>query len=132
MTEIRRVVDLPDAPDSREWGYAQVVVAGATVYVSGQGGWDATGRIVSPELAPQVRQTYANIERALATVGAGLQHLVATTTFITDWRYGRELTALRAELLAGQLPTSALIGVASLADPGMLVEIQSVAVLPGA
>jgi enamine deaminase RidA (YjgF/YER057c/UK114 family) len=122
---------VPGLPRTRDWGYAQVVVAGELVFVAGQAGQDEHGNLVSLEFAAQARRTFENIGRALASVGATLADLVSTTTFITDWRYGPEFTAVRSEILGENLTTSALIGVGQLALPGMLLEVQSVAVRGG-
>lgn len=130
MERIDRHIGVPGLLDSSEWSYGQVVVANGFVFVSGQGGFDAAGVVVSLEFEPQVRKTYENIEVALRSVGATLQDLVATTTFITDWRFGRVLTELRKELLGDDLPTSALIGVQQLAYPEMLIEVQATALAP--
>jgi 2-iminobutanoate/2-iminopropanoate deaminase len=53
------------------------------------------------------------------------------TVFIKDPRYGDSFVKLRRELFPnGKFPPSALITVSGLAQPGMLVEIQGVAVIP--
>ena len=52
-------------------------------------------------------------------------------TYLTDLRYRDELARIRAEFFPdGKLPASTLVGVAGLADPDMLVEIEAVAVIP--
>lgn len=53
------------------------------------------------------------------------------TVYITDRRYARDFKDIRGEILGDDLTTSALIGVDSLAKPGMLVEIESEAVISG-
>src|SRR5207302_5684772 len=52
----------------------------------------------------------------------------ALTVFITDARLGDRFTQLRREIFADNFPASALITVAGLARPEMLVEVQGVAV----
>jgi 2-iminobutanoate/2-iminopropanoate deaminase len=53
---------------------------------------------------------------------------VKRTVFITDARLGDRFTALRKEIFTDNFPASALITVAGLARPEMLVEVQGVAV----
>ena len=55
--------------------------------------------------------------------------MVTMTVFITDPRYGDRLTQLRKEIFGDDFPASALITVAGLARPEMLVEVQGVAVI---
>jgi 2-iminobutanoate/2-iminopropanoate deaminase len=130
MVAPRRVVDVAGLSNSRQWGYAHVVVAADLIFVAGQAGQDEQGRIVSLDFEPQARRTFENIERALGAVGAGLSDLVAMTSFITDWRYAPVLGEVRTEILGENLVTDALVGVEQLALPEMLLEIQSIAARP--
>jgi len=50
------------------------------------------------------------------------------TVFITDARLGDRFVELRKEIFGDDFPASALISVAGLARPGLLVEVQGVAV----
>lgn len=130
MTPIERHVDVDDLPPSRPWAYAQVVAAGDLVFVAGQAGLDGQGSLVSPDFVPQARRTFENIERALHAVGCGLHDIVAMTVFLTDWRHGADFARIRAEYLGEHLAASAMVAVSQLAHPGMLVEVQCVAVRP--
>jgi hypothetical protein len=60
---------------------------------------------------------------------APLADMVTMTIFITDARYGDRFTQLRKEIFGDNFPASALITVAVLARPEMLVEVQGIAVL---
>jgi 2-iminobutanoate/2-iminopropanoate deaminase len=51
------------------------------------------------------------------------------TAFITDDRYDRRFLELRKEILGDNFPASAMINIRSLAQPDLLIEIQSVAVI---
>jgi 2-iminobutanoate/2-iminopropanoate deaminase len=55
--------------------------------------------------------------------------MVTMTVFITDARYGDRFTELRKEIFGDNFPASALITVAGLARPELLVEVQGVAVI---
>ena len=55
--------------------------------------------------------------------------MVTMTVFITDTRYGDRFTELRKEIFGDNFPASALITVAGLARPEMLVEVQGIAVI---
>ena len=69
----------------RPRGYSCGVVAeGATVYVSGQVGWDEQGRFVSDDFVPQVRRALENVVAVLAAGGAGPEHIVRLTWYVTD------------------------------------------------
>lgn len=128
MTEIERLIDVPGLVNSRQWAYAQAVSFGDLVFLAGQGGVDEEGRIVSPEFEPQARRTFENIERALQAAGSTLENILSMTVFLTDWRYGRDWCRVRGEVLGDNLAASATIGIAQLAWPEMLVEVQCIAV----
>ena len=124
----KEVVDVPELEESRGRSYEQCIRVGDRVFVAGQTGATEDG-LVSLEFEPQVRRCFERIEYALAAAGAELSDLVQMTVYITDMRHAREFKDIRGEVLGGDLTTSALIGVDSLAQPGMLVEIESEAVI---
>jgi enamine deaminase RidA (YjgF/YER057c/UK114 family) len=118
----------------RPRGYANGIVAGGeTVFLAGQIGWDAEGRFAAG-LADQVGQALANIVTLLAEAGAGPQHVVRLTWYVTDLKAYREsLAAIGAAYRASMgrhYPTMSVIGVSQLVEPEALVEIEATAVLP--
>jgi enamine deaminase RidA (YjgF/YER057c/UK114 family) len=130
----QRVLQPPSWPRPR--GYANGIVAGGeTIFLAGQVGWDAQGRFAEG-LANQVRQALANIVTLLAQAGAGPQHLVRLTWYVTDLRAYRErLTPIGAayrEIIGRRFPTMSVIGVSQLVEREALVEIEATAVLPPA
>jgi enamine deaminase RidA (YjgF/YER057c/UK114 family) len=66
-----------------------------------------------------------------AVGGRGLEDMVTMTVFITDVRNGDRLTDIRKEIFKECFPASALITVSALAAPGLLIEIQGIAVVGG-
>ena len=126
-----RYLNPPTLPPAT--GYTHVVVApeGRTVYVAGQIALDSTGRLVGAgDFRAQAEQVYANLRRALASVGGSLADLVKTTTFITDVAQVAVLREVRGRYLDAQRPpANSLIPVAALARPDLLIEIEAVAIL---
>jgi enamine deaminase RidA (YjgF/YER057c/UK114 family) len=114
-------------------GYTHVVVApdGRTVYVAGQVAFDSTGKLIGEEdFAAQAQQVFENLRRALASVGGSLDDVVKTTTFVTDSKHVPVLRELRTKLLGtARPPANTLVVVSALARPGLLIEIEAVAVL---
>jgi 2-iminobutanoate/2-iminopropanoate deaminase len=91
---------------------------------------DEHGEVVGKgDIRAQAAQVMANLQKALAAAGAGLEHLVRITIYVTDARYRDELRDVQREYLAGNLPASTLIVVAGLARPDFLMEIDAVAVV---
>jgi enamine deaminase RidA (YjgF/YER057c/UK114 family) len=121
---------LPTVP-----GYSQVVEArgGRTIYVAGQVALDASGALVGPnDVSAQAAQTLENVRRALEAVGAGWEHVVKLTHFVTDLA-----TALPAYRTIRQTtvrlqppPASTFVEVRRLFRDEFLIEIEAIAVVP--
>jgi len=113
-------------------GYSQAVLTsgGRTVWLAGQVALeDASGRSLADDFDSQVREVFRRLGATLAEAGGGLGDMVTMTVFITDARWGDRFTQLRREIFGDDFPASALITVAGLARPEMLVEVQGVAVI---
>jgi 2-iminobutanoate/2-iminopropanoate deaminase len=105
--------------------------AAKTIWVAGHtGGVDDAGKSLAGDFDAQCRQTFSNIEKTLADAGAKLSDLVTMTVFLIDARYTTRMTELRTEIFGKDYPASAAITVSGFAQPGMMIEIQSVAVIP--
>ena len=103
---------------------------GDTIYVSGQGPLDPEGQLVGEgDMTAQSRQVFANIRAVLAEAGATMDDVVKITSFITDTGRYAEYAAARAEAFPNQVPASSTVTVADLVLPGMLVEVEAIAVL---
>jgi enamine deaminase RidA (YjgF/YER057c/UK114 family) len=119
-----------------QWGYAQAVRVGNTIYVSGTVSIDADGNPTArDDMAGQVRNVYADIIASLAAHAATLSHVVREALYTTDMERFLSLGApVRAEIYAGHaLPASApWIEVNRLANPAFLFEVEVTAMLPDA
>ena len=123
--------DLP-TPQS----YTQVVVATGSrlVFVAGQEPEDEQGNLVGAgDLSVQARQAFANLGRALAAGGARPDQVTKITIFVVDYRpeHIPVIEARRVELFGDHKPADSLIGVAALALPGYLIEVEAIAVTDG-
>jgi 2-iminobutanoate/2-iminopropanoate deaminase len=101
-----------------------------TIWVAGHtGAADDSGQSLAGDFDAQCRQTFRNIEKTLAEASAKLADLVTMTVFLIDARYTTRMTELRTEIFGKDFPASAAITVAGFAQPGMMIEIQCVAVV---
>lgn len=100
----------------------------ATIYVGGQNSVDSEGRLIGDgDVAAQTQQVMTNLRVALAAAGASVHDLVMMTILVVD---GVDLTAaypVAAAGLEGAAPTVAVMRVAGLAVPGVLVEVSAIA-----
>jgi len=118
----------------KERAYSPAVVTrgGRIIWLAGQTTLqDAAGKSLLGDFQGQARASFALIGATLIRSGRSLKNLVTISVFITDARYGDEFTKLRRDMFPdGKFPASALITVTGLAQPGLLIEIQGIAVIP--
>ena len=116
-------------------GYANGVSArGRLVFTGGVVGWNAAQEFETDDFAGQVRQALANIVEILREGGAGPQHLVRLTWYVTDKRDYldalREVGAAYRATIGRHFPAMALVQVAGLVEDRAKVEIEATAVIP--
>ncbi|MCW5730020.1 MAG: RidA family protein [Alphaproteobacteria bacterium] len=116
-------------------GYSNGVLAeGRQVFVAGQIGWNAAGEFESDALGAQAAQALANTIEVLRLAGAGPEHIVRMTWYVTD---KKEYLAARAEIGAAyrrhigrHFPAMTLVQVSALLEDRAKVEIETTAVIP--
>jgi 2-iminobutanoate/2-iminopropanoate deaminase len=118
------------APDARaqERAFSRAVVTegGKIIWLGGQ-----TGAPTS-SFEGQVREIFADLDKTIKAVGGKeLEDVVTMTVFINDVRNGERLTEIRKEIFKQCFPASALITVSGFARPGLLIEIEGMAVVGG-
>jgi enamine deaminase RidA (YjgF/YER057c/UK114 family) len=121
-----------DMPWEKEYGYAQAVKVGDTIYVSGQVSHDDKGNIVGlRDMETQMRQAYANIQKVLTQYGATMDNVVDELLFVTDMDAAfAAAVKCRQEVFSG-LPVvaSTIVQIQRLAFPELMIEIKCVAKL---
>lgn len=118
--------------------YRQVSVATGSklVFIAGQVARDADGgRIGEGDFAAQVEQCYLNIGTALAEVGSSFDDVAKLTVYLVDWTpdkmplFVEGVARASAKLGVTPVPPLTGVGVAALAEPDILVEVEATAVI---
>ena len=129
-TQAREYLKGPPAVQSRAYTPGVVTEGGRVLWLAGQTSlMDADGTSLVGNFDAQVRDVFRRLEATIARGGGRLSDMVTMTVFITDTRLGTRFTEIRREIFGDNFPASALITVVGLAQPGMLVEVQGIAVL---
>ncbi len=115
-------------------GYANGVKArGEMIFVGGMIGWDLDGKLPQGFVA-QAKQLFENIVAVLKEGGAGPEHVVRMTWYVTDIDMYRnclpELGKAYREVLGRNFGAMALVQVKSLVEKDALLEIETTAVVP--
>jgi 2-iminobutanoate/2-iminopropanoate deaminase len=103
---------------------------GSLIFLSGQLSRDENGKLVGPgDMAEQTRQAIRNMDTVLRAAGGSLSDIVSIVVYTTDMRAFKEIVAARMEFFKDKLPTSTIVEVNHLADPGLMIEFQATAAL---
>lgn len=133
----RQIVNPDTLYPSTRYGFSHlaVVTGGRLAYCAGQVAWDEKNELVGgTNMAAQIEQALRNVRTALAAVGAMPSDVVCLRTYLVN--HGQaDLMAMSAALSQfygdGNPPApNTVIGVARLALPEFLVEIEATAVVP--
>ena len=119
----------------RPKGYANgVTVRGRMVFVAGMIGWDAQGDFHSNDLGDQVRQALLNVVAVLKEGGAGPEHIVRMTWYVTDkHEYVAAYPAIGKhfrEIIGSFNAAMTAVQVSALIEDHAKVEIEVTAVVP--
>lgn len=132
MTKIRRG-DPPNLKNVRAnvyHHYIRVDNPGSLIFLSGQLSRDANGNLVGPgDMMEQTRQAIRNMKTVLEAAGGSLSDIVSIVVYTTDIRQFKDIVVARTEFFKEKLPTSTIVEVNHLADPGLLIEFQAIAAL---
>jgi enamine deaminase RidA (YjgF/YER057c/UK114 family) len=118
--------------DPTGFGYSHVArVTGELVLIAGQYDSGREGHTTAPDFAGQVDRAFANLGIALRSAGASYADVAQLRTFIVDHDMDKLaiLGAKIAEIWGERPPAQTLLGVAALALPGMLFEVDALAAL---
>ena len=113
----------------RSYGAGVVTEGGRIVWLAGMGGTKSADGKTITDFAEQTRQAFRNIEKALKQAGGSLENLVSMTVMIRNQADGDTFVKVRGEFFKSKFPASMLITAKDFANPDLMVEIQSVAVI---
>lgn len=110
-------------------GYSRAVRIGHTIEVSGTTSADAEGIKFPGDLYSQARYCIEKILKALASCGAGKEHVIRTRMYVTDISKWEVVAKAHAEFFSEIRPATTMVEVSRLIDPALLVEIEASAVV---
>ena len=117
----------------QDFFYAQAVRTGNTLYVSGCVSMDAEGTVIGEgDMRAQVHAVYTDLKETLAANGATFVHVVKENVFTTDMHALEAHNDVRIAFYRNDgsvPPASTWIGCTSLALPGLMLEVECIAVL---
>ena len=129
---LHRILQPPGWP--RPKGYSNGIAAqGRLVFTGGLVGWNEEG-VFAQGFVPQVRRTLQNVMAVIKEAGAGPEHLVRLTWYVTSVEAyladPKGLGAAYREIIGKHYPAMATVEVTRLVEEKALVEIEATAVVP--
>jgi 2-iminobutanoate/2-iminopropanoate deaminase len=112
---------------------AVLIKGGNLLVLSGHVSVNSDGAVVGSDVESQLLQTFENMAATLKAAGADFHSVARLTYYIVNYQPGH-LQAIRSVrdrfINLEKPPASTLIGVATLALPNFLVEVDAIAVVP--
>lgn len=102
-------------------------VAGNTLYVAGQQGPDAQGKLTGLDISQQATNTIAAIERIVKKAGFQMTDITSVTVYVTDLADVPKMNEVYKKLMPDPKPARATVQVAGLIG-GARIEISAIAV----
>jgi reactive intermediate/imine deaminase len=116
-----------------QYGYSQawrVDGAQSVVFLAGQVPLSADGSLVGEgDFVAQCRQVFENLQTVLEQAGASFDNVVKVTVFLPDITNLQAYREVKSEFVTGRQPASTAVEVKGLAFPGLMVEVEAIAVL---
>ena len=106
--------------------YSQAIVAGNTIYVSGQGPFDPKTGKMPASFEEQAAQVFENIKAIIEAAGATLSDVVKVNVFLADLANFSKMNEVYRRYFSGDFPARATVGTQLLG--GMGIEVECVAV----
>jgi 2-iminobutanoate/2-iminopropanoate deaminase len=129
----KQLVNPPQCYDGSQHGLSHAVIDTATgiVYISGQVDWDENYQVSSHTVEGQLKNVLNNLTIVLDAAGSSVENVLHLRIYIRGelGEYMEAIAPILAQFLADSRPALTGIGVASLASPETLVEIEATAAL---
>ena len=107
--------------------YSDGILAGGTLYVAGQEGEDASGKLVDGGIVAETKAALANVEKVLKAAGLQMKNIVSVTIYLADIRDFAAMNTVYREVMPDPKPARATIQAAALVNNAR-IEIAVIAV----
>lgn len=124
---MKKIIHTPMAP-APIGPYSQAVLAGNTLYVSGQIALHPeSGQIIDSTLELETQQVMSNLKAVLEAADMDFSHIVKTSIFLSDMSYFAQVNEIYGQYFTGNYPARETVAVKTL-PKNVNVEISVIAV----
>jgi 2-iminobutanoate/2-iminopropanoate deaminase len=107
--------------------FSEGFVAGNTLYVAGQQGPDAQGKVTGTDITLQTTNAIAAVKKVIEHAGFKMTDIVAVTVYVTDLNDVKKMNDVYVKLMPDPKPARATVQVAGLIG-GAKIEMSAIAV----
>jgi 2-iminobutanoate/2-iminopropanoate deaminase len=107
--------------------FSDGIVAGNTLYVAGQEGTDASGKLASGGIGPETTAALENVEKTVKAAGFEMKDIVSVTVYLADIHDFPEMNKVYKSAMPDPKPARATIQAAGLVNNAR-IEISAIAV----
>jgi 2-iminobutanoate/2-iminopropanoate deaminase len=121
----------PEVAEPPPGSFSQCLAAGDLIFISGQLARGEDGTIGGDgSMLSQATIAFGRVKALVEAAGAAMADIAKLTVFVTDISKRLEIGEARQKFFTGDFPCSTLVEVAALAAPGLLIEVEAIAVRP--
>ena len=127
----KKLINPPELFDGAAFGMSQATIEtrSGLIFLSGQVDWNQQYETTEQSVEGQMRKALANLTIALENAGSSIDKLLQVRIYIRGelGEYMETITPILADFFGESRPAMTGIGVASLASPETLVEVEAIA-----
>jgi 2-iminobutanoate/2-iminopropanoate deaminase len=109
--------------------FSEGYIAGNTLYVAGQQGPDAQGKVTGTDITLQTTKALEAVAKVVKEAGFQMTDIVSVTVYVTDLNDVEKMNEIYKKLMPDPKPARATVQVAGLIG-GAKIEISAIAVKP--
>ena len=125
----RRRISSPHVPEPPPGTFSRAIQVGDQLFVAGMTASSANGVEGGESMYEQTRAVFTKIRHLVEAAGGTMDDIVKMTGFITDIKRREEYLRARRDYFTADPPASTLVEVTALAAPGLLIEVEVLAII---
>jgi 2-iminobutanoate/2-iminopropanoate deaminase len=127
--EPRRRISSPHVPEPPPGTFSRAIQVGNQLFVAGMTANSPGGIEGGDSMYEQTRAVFRKIQHLVEAAGGTMNDIVKMTGFVTDISQREDYLRARRDFFTADPPASTLVEISALAAPGLIVEVEVMAVI---